>query len=86
MGDFVARVRIPEPPRAGTRLSVQVFGDNPGLPDEGPSPGLNTRTVEVICFPESAATCSIAWRRGDTLSAISAQAPAVHPRSRSTRS
>src|SRR5689334_17222553 len=51
VGDFVARVRIPEPPRAGTRLRVQAFGDNPGLPDEGPDPGFNTRTVEVICFP-----------------------------------
>jgi len=70
VGDFVARVRIPEPPRAGTRLSVQVFGDNPGLPDEGPSPGFNTRTVEVICFPESRGYLLYRVEGGDTLSAI----------------
>jgi phage tail protein X len=70
VGDFSARVRISDPPRAGTRLTVQVFGDNPGLPDEGPSPGFNTREVEVICFPGSTGFLIYRVERGDTLTAI----------------
>ncbi|MFC7495195.1 MULTISPECIES: Gmad2 immunoglobulin-like domain-containing protein [unclassified Nocardioides] len=70
VGDFVARVRIPDPPRAGTRLTVQVFGDNPGLPGEGPSPGFNTRTVEVICFPGSRGFLLYRVESGDSLSGI----------------
>ena len=70
VGDFSARVRLPDPPRPGTRLTVQVFGDNPGLPDEGPSPGFNTRTVEVICFPGSTGFLIYRVESGDTLTAI----------------
>ena len=70
VGEFVARVRIPDPPRAGTRLTVQVFGDNPGLPDEGPSPGFNTREVEVICFPGSQGFLLYRVESGDTLTGI----------------
>ena len=70
VGEFSARVRIPDPPRAGTRLTVQVFGDNPGLPDEGPSPGFNTREVEVICFPGSRGFLIYRVERGDTLTAV----------------
>ncbi len=70
VGDFAARVRIPNPPRAGTRLTIQVFGDNPGLPDEGPSPGFNTKEVEVICFPGSHGFLLYRVERGDTLTGI----------------
>ena len=70
LGDFTTRVRVPDPPRPGTRLTVQVFGDNPGLPDEGPSPGFNTRTVEVICFPESQGFLLYRVESGDTLTSI----------------
>ena len=70
VGDFVARVRIPDPPRAGTRLTIQVFGDNPGLPDEGPSPGFDTREVEVICFPKSQGFLIYRVEAGDTLTSI----------------
>ena len=70
VGDFAARVRIPDPPRAGTRLTVQVFGDNPGLPDEEPSPGFNTREVEVICFPDSHGFLIYRVQSGDTLTEI----------------
>jgi len=70
IGEFTTRVRIPDPPRPGTRLTVQVFGDNPGLPDEGPSPGFNTRTVEVICFPESHGFLLYRVESGDTLAGI----------------
>ena len=70
VGDFAARVRISDPPRAGTRLTIQVFGDNPGLPDEGPSPGFNTREVEVICFPNSHGFLIYRVESGDTLTGI----------------
>jgi nucleoid-associated protein YgaU len=70
VGDFSTRVRVPDPPRAGTVLTVQVFGDNPGLPDEGPSPGFNTREVEVICFPGSQGFLVYRVEAGDTLTAI----------------
>jgi len=70
IGEFTTRIRIPDPPRPGTRLTVQVFGDNPGLPDEGPSPGFNTRTVEVICFPESRGFLLYRVQSGDTLAGI----------------
>ena len=55
-GGVLHPVTVRSPPRDGTRLTVQVFGDNPGLPDEGPSPGFNLREVEVIMF----ATCGLA--------------------------
>lgn len=70
VGDFSTRVRLARPPRAGTPLTVQVFGDNPGLPDEGPSPGFNTREVEVICFPDSRGFLLYRVEPGDTLTGI----------------
>jgi phage tail protein X len=51
-------------------LTVQVFGDNPGLPDEGPSPGFNTREVRVICFPGSHGFLIYRVQSGDTLTGI----------------
>ena len=68
VGDFSVRVRVTDPPRPGTRLTVQVFGDNPGLPDEGPSPGFHTREVEVVCFPDSRGFLLYRVEAGDTLS------------------
>lgn len=70
VGDFAARVRITDPPRAGTRLTVQVFGDNPGLPDEGPAPGFDLREVEVIFFPGSRGYLLYRVESGDTLTGI----------------
>ena len=70
VGEFTARVHLPAPPRPGARLTVQVFGDNPGLPDEGPSPGFNTRTVEVICFAASRGFLLYRVEAGDTLTAV----------------
>ena len=45
VGEFSATLEMPSPPRAGTRVTLQVYGDNPGLPDEGPAPGFDL--VEV---------------------------------------
>ncbi len=70
VGEFTAHVRILDAPRPGTRLTVQVFGDNPGLPDEGPDPGFNTREVEVICFPGSSGFLLYRVESGDTLTGI----------------
>lgn len=70
VGEFSARVELDRPPRAGTRVTVQVFGDNPGLPDEGPRPGFNLREVEVIVFPDLAGWLIYRVESGDTLTAV----------------
>ena len=70
IGEFSTQVTADDPPRAGTRLTVQVFGDNPGLPDEGPSPGFNLREVEVIMFPDMQGWLLYRVERGDTLTGI----------------
>ena len=70
IGEFSTHVRLADPPRAGTRLTVQVFGDNPGLPDEGPSPGFNLREAEVIVFPAMQGWLLYRVESGDTLTGI----------------
>lgn len=69
-GEYVTTLRVQRPPRPGTRCTLEVFGDNPGLPDEGPSPGFNTRRVEVIVFPDLAGWLLYRVEPGDTLTAI----------------
>lgn len=70
IGEFSTEVTVDRPPRPGTRLVLQAFGDNPGAPDEGPSPGFNLRQVPIIMFPDLMGW--LLWRvtRGDTLSGI----------------
>lgn len=70
IGEFSTKVHVKDPPRAGTALTVQVFGDNPGLPDEGPSPGFNLREVEVIMFPDMQGWLLYRVESGDTLTGI----------------
>ena len=70
VGDFTARVRITDPPRPGTRVTVQAFGDNPALPGEGPTPGFDLREVEVVCFPGSRGFLLYRVESGDTLTGI----------------
>ena len=70
VGEFSTHVRFADPPRAGTRVTVQVFGDNPGLPDQGPSPGFDLREVEVIVFPQMQGWLIYRVESGDTLTAI----------------
>ncbi|GGD30232.1 Gmad2 immunoglobulin-like domain-containing protein [Nocardioides daphniae] len=70
VGEFTGSVTITKPPRPGTRCTLEVFGDNPGLPDEGPTPGFNTRRVEVIVFPDLAGWLLYRVDPGDTLSGI----------------
>jgi nucleoid-associated protein YgaU len=73
VGEFVARLEVASPPRAGTRLTVQAFGDNPGLPDEGPDPGFDLVEVEVIMFPDLRGWLLYKVERGDTLTGIVAK-------------
>jgi len=70
VGEFSATLEVDRPPRAGMRCTLEVFGDNPGLPDEGPSPGFNTRRVKVIVFPDLAGWLLYRVEPGDTLSGI----------------
>jgi nucleoid-associated protein YgaU len=70
IGEFSTRITVSRPPRAGTRCTLQVFGDNPGLPDEGPSPGFNTQRVRVIMFPDLAGWLLYRVEAGDTLTEI----------------
>lgn len=70
VGAFTGTVTLTRMPRPGTRCRLEVFGDNPGLPDEGPSPGFNTRRVEVIVFPELAGWLLHRVDSGDTLTSI----------------
>lgn len=70
VGEFVTRLEVDKPPRSGARLTLQVFGDNPGLPDEGPSPGFNLREVRVIMFPDLQGWLLYRVDRGDTLTGI----------------
>lgn len=70
VGDFSATVRLDQQPRTGTRLTVQVFGDNPGLPGQGPSPGFDTREVEVVYIPDMRGFLLYRVESGDTLTGI----------------
>lgn len=70
VGEFATRVVVHDPPRDGTRLTVQVFGDNPGLPGEGPSPGFDLREVEVTMFADLRGWLVYRVERGDTLTSI----------------
>lgn len=70
VGEFSTHLSVASPPRAGTRLVLEVFGDNPGLPDEGPSPGFHTRRVRVVLFPDLAGWLLYRVEPGDTLTEI----------------
>ncbi len=70
VGEFSTRVKVANPPADGTRLTVQVFGSNPGLPDEGPTPGFNTQEVKVIMFADLRGFLLYRVESGDTLSSI----------------
>ena len=62
IGEFSTHVRLDDPPRAGTRLTVQVFGDNPGLPDEGPSPASTCARPRSSCSRPCRDGCSTGSR------------------------
>ena len=70
VGEFTTRLKVAKPPRAGTRLTLQAFGDNPALPDKGPRPGFNLREVSVIMFPDLRGWLLYKVESGDTLTGI----------------
>lgn len=70
VGEFASTLVVGRPPRAGARCTLEVFGDNPGLPEEGPSPGFNLRRVRVIMFPDFADWLVYRVEPGDTLTGI----------------
>jgi nucleoid-associated protein YgaU len=67
IGEFSTTLKVPTPPRAGTPLKLQVFGDNPG---PGPGPGSDLREVEVVMYPDLAGWLLYRVERGDTLTGI----------------
>lgn len=67
VGEFSTRLAVPTPPRAGTRLTLQVFGDNPG---PGPQPGNDLREVEVVMYPDLHGWLLYRVESGDTLTGI----------------
>lgn len=68
VGEFSADVEVTKPPRPGTRVRVQVFGDDPR--DDGPRPGRNVREHEVIMFAGMRGWLLYRVEPGDTLSGI----------------
>ena len=67
LGEFTTTFKVKNPPRAGTPLKLQVFGDNPG---PGPGPGSDVREVEVVMFPDLIGWLLYRVERGDTLTGI----------------
>jgi nucleoid-associated protein YgaU len=67
LGEFTTTMKVASPPRAGTKLTLQVFGDNPG---PGPGPGSDVRSVEVVIYPDMRGWLLYRVESGDTLTAI----------------
>ena len=70
VGEFSATLVMTAPPRNGARVTLQAFGDNPGLPDEGPSPGFDLVEVPLIVFPDLHGWLLYRVAAGDTLTSI----------------
>jgi phage tail protein X len=70
VGEFSTQLRIADPPRSGAKVTLQVFGDNPGLPDEGPAPGFDLVEVPLIVFRGMRGWILYRVAAGDTLSSI----------------
>lgn len=67
LGEFSTTLKVKSPPRAGTTVRLQVFGDDPA---SGPTPGTDLREVEVVMFPDLNGWLLYRVERGDTLSGI----------------
>lgn len=70
IGEFATTLEIEAPPRNGAKVTLQAFGDNPGLPDEGPSPGFDLVEVPLIVFPKLRGWLLYRVAAGDTLTSI----------------
>lgn len=71
LAGFAETVQLPA--SGGGPATLQVFGDNPGLPDEGPSPGFDLNEVPVILVPGMYGFMFYEVKAGDTLHAIAAE-------------
>src|SRR6478672_6174300 len=71
IGMFSTDLKVKNPPRAGTPVKLQVFGDNPG---PGSGPGSDLREVELIMFPDLIGYLLYRVEKGDTLTGIVRQA------------
>ena len=71
VGEFSTRLSVSHPPRPGTRLTLQAFGDSPG---PGPQPGTDLREVEVVMYPDLHGFLLYRVDRGDTLTGIARMA------------
>jgi nucleoid-associated protein YgaU len=67
LGEFTTTIKVKNPPRAGTPVKLQVFGDNPG---PGPGPGSDLREVDIIMFPDLTGWLLYRVEKGDTLTGI----------------
>lgn len=67
IGEFTTTFKVKNPPRAGTPVKLQVFGDNPG---PGPGPGSNLREVELVIYPDLFGWLLYRVEKGDTLTGI----------------
>ena len=67
LGEFSATLKVKTPPRAGSRVRLQVFGDDPG---PGPAPGSDLREVELVMYPDLTGWLLYRVERGDTLTGI----------------
>lgn len=70
IGEFSTVLSLDRAAKAGARVTLQVFGDNPGLPDEGPDPGFDLREVELTYFPRLRGFLLYRVEAGDTLTGI----------------
>jgi nucleoid-associated protein YgaU len=67
IGEFSATLKVKNPPRAGTTVTLQVFGDNPG---PGTGPGSDLREVELVMYPDLVGYLFYRVEKGDTLTGI----------------
>jgi hypothetical protein len=74
MTDFAKMIKLD----VGTRprpAVLEVFGDNPGLPEHGPSPGTSLNSIPVILVPGARGFVECEVKAGDTLSEIALESP-----------
>ncbi len=70
VGEFSTTLVLDAPPRSIRPVTLQVFGDNPGLPGEGPDPGFDLKEVALTYVPRLRGFLLYRVERGDTLSGI----------------
>lgn len=75
LAGFATTAEVPVLTRGPATL--QVFGDNPGLPDEGPDPGFDLNEVPVVIVPGMYGFGFHEVKAGETLTSIAAESDGV---------